>query len=118
MSNSPFVNLAMLETIRARNSGYYVDNFVTFLAVGLKDFEKDEYILSDFQELFSKTINTSVPLSAIQLIINRACKNGILVRKDHRFTKVSAKVDKIANAFIKRKTDIIDAQNSFFDAFI
>ncbi|MBK9321374.1 MAG: hypothetical protein IPM97_00190 [Bdellovibrionaceae bacterium] len=118
MSNSPFVNLALLETIRAKNSGYYVDNFVTFLAVGIKDFEKDEYVLSDFQELFTKTINTTVPLSAIQLILNRTCKKGLLTRNDHRYTRVLSKVDKIADAFIKRKNEIIEAQNSFFDTFI
>lgn len=116
--NSPLVNLAMLETIRARKSGYFLDHFVSFLAVALSSNNTEELSLDDAKALLEREFGIILPYSSAKLILSRACKKGILKKGEVLYTRIYEQCEKIASQFKSRKQDIIASQKKLFLAFI
>lgn len=116
--NSIFVNMAMLETIRSRNSGYFVDHFVNFLAVGISVSNSEELNIDDTQKLFQREFGFNIPLASVELILSRATKKKYLRQVDSKYLPVMDKIHQIANIYLKNKQQLIDSQKSLFVKFI
>jgi len=70
------VSLAILKVNWDRNQQDYIENFVPFVAVGLRCSPHAEVALSDLQRIIEDTFGLIIPQGALRTILNRLTKKG------------------------------------------
>lgn len=104
--NSPLLQLALLESLKANEVSDEIDLFLPFIAVTLSDLGKLEVSPELLQEELGKSFGFKPPISAIQVFITRAKKRGLLHKENHVFIPNIEAVDKWKNGYHDKKDDI------------
>lgn len=118
MSNSIFINMALLETIRARNSGYFVDHFINFLCVATYTNKIEELTVDTCQKLLEREFGLNIPQASVGLILNRASKKNYFIKLETKYTPLKNKIDPIAERFLKQKEDLIRQQKQLISSLV
>ncbi|MBB1440281.1 hypothetical protein H5202_16685 [Shewanella sp. SG41-4] len=104
--NSPLLQLALLESLKANEVSDEIDLFLPFIAVTLSDLGKLEISPELLQEELGRSFGFKPPISAIQVFITRARKRGLLHKENHVFIPNIEEVDKWKNGYHDKKDDI------------
>lgn len=118
MSNSIFMNMALLETIRARNSGYFVDHFINFLCVAVYTNNIEELNVDSCQKLLEREFGFNIPQASVAMILGRASKKKYFTKLMTKYTPQKDIIDSIADKFLKQKKELIDQQRLLITEFI
>jgi hypothetical protein len=104
--NSPLLQLALLESLKANDVSDEIDLFLPFIAVTLSELGKLEVSPELLQEELGRSFGFKPPISAIQVFITRAKKRGLLHKENHVFIPNIEVVDKWKNGYHDKKDDI------------
>ncbi|CAM3797419.1 hypothetical protein [Rheinheimera salexigens] len=104
--NSPLLQLALLESLKANKISDEIDLFLPFIAVTLSELGRLEVTAELLQEQLAKSFGFRPPLSAVQVFITRAKKRRLLHRENHAFIPNIEEVDKWKNGYHEKKDDI------------
>ena len=83
--NSPLLQLALLESLKANEITDEIDLFLPFIAVTLSSLGKLEVTPELLQNELGKSFGFKPPISAIKVFLTRARKRGLLHRENHVF---------------------------------
>ncbi|AZZ37447.1 hypothetical protein CIK05_11800 [Bdellovibrio sp. qaytius] len=110
--------MALLETIRARNSGYFVDHFINFLCVATHANNIEVLSVDECQKLLEREFGFNIPQASIALILNRATKKEIFQKIDQKYSPKMEKISQIATKFNNQKESLITQQKKLIKTFI
>ncbi|MCB0419465.1 MAG: hypothetical protein KDD61_00605 [Bdellovibrionales bacterium] len=116
--NSPIANLAILETIRSRSTGFYLDHFLPILAMSLESIDKERLTDEDIQSVLKENFDIHAPLSTARLIANRAKKKKLITQKDNSYFINHESVQKLTIKFKEKSKKAQIAQNELFQDMI
>jgi len=104
--NSPLVQLALLESLKANNIKDEIDLFLPFIAVTLSELDSLEVTAEILQKKLTDSFGFIPPIAAIQVFMTRARKRGLLNKENHVFIPNMEQVDIWKNGFHEKKDDI------------
>ena len=104
--NSPLVQLALLESLKANEISDEIDLFLPFIAVTISELGKLEVTPELLQNELGRSFGFKPPISAIQVFLTRARKRGLLHRENHVLIPNIEEVDKWKNGYDEKKDDI------------
>ncbi|KZY58916.1 hypothetical protein A3735_16665 [Oleiphilus sp. HI0061] len=104
--NSPLIQLALLESLKANEIADEIDLFLPFIAVTLTDLGKLEVTAENLQVKLEESFGFKPPISAIQVFMARARKRGLLHKENHMFIPNMDMVEKWKNGYDDKKRDI------------
>ncbi|MEH6594843.1 hypothetical protein [Pseudoalteromonas marina] len=104
--NSPLLQLALLESLKANEITDEIDLFLPFIAVTLSSLGKLEVTPELLQNELGKSFGFKPPISAIKVFLTRARKRGLLHRENHVFIPNIEAVDKWKNGYDDKKDDV------------
>lgn len=115
--SSLFINMALLETIRSKNAGYFVDHFINFLAVAIDSSNVEELTIDSAQKLFEREFDFKIPQASVGLILSRASKKSLLKKTELKYFPNLEKIKTVSNKFSRNKENLISAQKQLFSSF-
>ncbi|MFJ1240927.1 hypothetical protein AB8P56_21495, partial [Yersinia enterocolitica] len=116
--NSPLLHLAMLETLKRDDIRDEIDLFLPFIAVTVSEIGKATITDIDVQERLLQSFGFKPPLSAIQVLMSRAKKRGMLKRENYAFIPIHEKVVEWKNGYEDKKLDLEVSLSSLKNEFI
>lgn len=105
--DSPLIQLALLESLKANKVSDEIDLFLPFIAVTLSNLGELEITPLMLQEELGKSFGFKPPISAIKVFMTRARKRKLLHRENHVFIPNTQKIDELKNGYHEKKDDAI-----------
>lgn len=118
--NNHLINYSLLESLQIKGKGDVYDHcsliFVSML------FERNlfkEFTVEEGQDIFERELNFKLPLSVVQMVLNRAQKNlQAFTKKDHKYFPVRDSIVDIAKPFVEEKNQQMTRNTKFLEVFI
>jgi len=104
--NSPLVQLALLESLKANKIQDEIDLFLPFIAVTLSELDSLEVTAEILQKKLTESFNFKPPISAIKVFMTRAKKRGLLNKENHLFFPNMEQVEIWKNGFHEKRDDV------------
>jgi hypothetical protein len=104
--NSPLVQLALLESLKANEISDEIDLFLPFIAVILSNQEAMEVTPSTLQNELGSSFGFKPPISAIKVFLTRAKKRKLLHRENHVFIPNFEQINKWKNGYEQKRDDV------------
>jgi hypothetical protein len=110
MTQASLVSLAILK-VNWDNKGHdYVDNFLPFVAEALR--KCAEHIsVAELQKVIREEFGLVIPQGALNTLLRRAERRGLVIRESGVFTKNGTPVD---SNFARERQDLLRKQNGLF----
>ncbi len=122
-TNTPLVNLALLEAMKGMRITDEIDIFIPYLALSISKIENEYFDIQDVKEKFKSEFSITPPEPALQTILTRAKKRGYIGLYHSKYFKIPEKLNEtIASSNSKRieiqrslKTLIIEFKSYSYD---
>src|SRR5690625_4349294 len=116
--NSPLINLSLLESFKGQKTSDEIDLYIPYLCYALKEIDSELIDKQRVQKYFSDKFDISPPLPALNVILTRARKLGVIERHNHQIFVQFDEVEKITIGYEERKSEIKESIGSLIDEFV
>jgi len=111
------VNLALLESLKGTKRTDELDLFLPYIALTVCKIEKDCFDEVDVKDKLVEAFNFTPPMAALQVLLTRAKRRGLIKRKNHQYFKVPEKLNKILEGSREKELEIMRSLDSLFVNF-
>lgn len=104
--SAPLVNLALLEAMKGSKIVDEIDVFVPYLVLAICKIETEVFDIQDIKIKFIEEFSISPPISALQVILTRAKKQGYVKLTNHQYFKVPGKLFEIEDNSRRKRGEL------------
>ncbi|MFG1499555.1 hypothetical protein ABMA70_05040 [Halobacteriovorax sp. XZX-3] len=118
--NHYLVNYAMLESINVRKKGDVYDNCALLFAATLNTQNMfNPFTVEEGKEIFLNYLNFDLPVSVVQLILNRAKKKfDFFSKKEGVYTPNRSQIVDTTSDFIDVKNEVLRSNTKLLESFV
>ncbi len=112
------INVALLESFRARKGGDYLDCFLPLISTCLAEDKSEKISIDTVHVLLKKNFITNIPKASVKALVKRAVKKGILTLSDGQYLKNTSEIERMHLQYKTAAKEIIKAQNELGKQFV
>lgn len=116
-TNTPLVNLALLEAMKGKRITDEIDIFLPYLALSISKIEHESFDIQDVKEKFKSEFSITPPEPALQTILTRAKKRGYIRLSNCQYFKVHNKLNEIIESNNNKRIEIQRSLNILISEF-
>lgn len=116
--SSPLLNLALLESLKAKSYSDEIDLFIPFIAVTIAELGKATFTAEDVQEKLASLFGFKPPIAAIKALLSRCKKRGLVQIRNHTYIPNMAVVETYKDGFSDKRKEISVSLGRLNKAFI
>lgn len=116
-TNTPLVNLALLEAMKGQRITDEIDVFIPYLVLSICKIENESFDIQDVKEKFNIEFSITPPESALHVILTRAKNQGFIRLSNHLYFKVPDKLNEIEEISRIKRIEIQRSLNTLLVEF-
>jgi len=111
------VNLALLESLKGTKRTDELDLYLPYIALTVCKIDKDSFDETDVKAKLIEAFNFAPPTAALQVLLTRAKRRGLIKLNNHKYFKVPEKLNKILEGAREKELEINRSLDSLFVSF-